>query len=740
VVFSTQAAHIIGGEVTYECLGNNNYEFTMKIYRDCNGNGALFDSQTGANTIGTVTIYRDGINTPFIPTIFLDPPVITMIPPDVSNPCLILPDNVCVQEGIYTFVLGLPNDPKSYHVVYQRCCRNNSITNIVNPGETGATYTIEIPPAAQQTSAGCVNDSPVYNNFPPILICANEPIDFDHSATDPDGDQLVYKFCSPKKGGGTLGIIDPTLANSPNGVAPDPDSPPPFQNVNFISSLYSPLNPMAGDPQVSINSTTGLITGIPNTLGQFVVGVCVEEYRNGELLGVVRRDFQFNVESCEPTVFAQIQSDETVGNDDYVINSCGNNNITFLNQSFDEQFINSYNWSFDLNNGDTAIATTRDATIAFPGLGTYEGQLILNLGSQCDDTASIFVNIYPEIQADFSFTYDTCVAGPVSFTNASFSGTGNITDNFWEFGDGNTSNQVNPNYLYDAPGNIPATLTVEDVNGCVDDTTQIVNWFPVPPVLIIEPSTFVGCAPQSVFFNNLSSPIDDTYDIVWDFGDGGTSSEISPSYIYENPGVYDVSISVTSPIGCFISDFFPNWIRVDEAPTAAFTFTPNQPTNFQPDVDFIDQSIKAEQWFWDFSGQGNSIIPNPSFSFPDTGLQEVTLIVTHESGCQDTTTQIIDIAPKVAYFLPNAFTPNSDAINDLFFGKGFFLGMQNFNLTIWNRWGELVFETTNPDEGWNGTKNNSGRNSPQGVYVVVVTYTGPRGEDVQLKGFATLIR
>lgn len=739
-MFSTQAAHIIGGEITYECLGNNQYEFTMKIYRDCQSDGALFDSQPGANTVATITIYKDESTIPHIPSFALAAPIITMIPPDISNPCLIIPNDVCVQEGIYTFTLTLPNDPKGYHIVYQRCCRNSSITNILEPESTGATYTIEIPPAAQQTSAGCVNDSPTFNNFPPIIICANEPIDFDHSATDPDGDQLVYKFCSPKKGGGTFGINPLEDASAPNGVAPDPDSPPPFENVNFIAPTYGPLKPMAGDPQVTINSATGLITGVPTTLGQFVVGVCVEEYRNGQLLGVVRRDFQFNVESCEPTVFAQIQSDETVGNSDFIINSCGNNVITFVNQSFDEQFINSYDWSFDLNNGDTATFTTENATVSFPDLGTYEGQLILNLGSQCDDTANIFVNIYPEIQADFSFAYDTCVAGPVSFTNNSFSGTGNITDNFWEFGDGNTSNQVNPNYLYNAPGTIPVNLTVEDVNGCVDDTTQIVNWFPVPPILIIEPSIFIGCAPQDVFFNNLSTPIDDTYDIQWTFGDGGTSTEISPSYTYENPGVYDVSISVTSPIGCMISDFFPNWITVFESPTAAFTFSPNQPTNFLPDVDFTDQSIDAAQWFWDFNGQGNSIDQNPMFTFPDTGLQEVTLIVTHETGCQDTTIQIIDIAPKVAYFLPNAFTPNSDAVNDLFYGKGFFLGMQNFNLTIWNRWGELVFETTDPDEGWNGRKNNEGRNSPQGVYVVVVTYTGPRGENIELKGFATLIR
>ena len=106
----------------------------------------------------------------------------------------------------------------------------------------------------------------------------------------------------------------------------------------------------------------------------------------------------------------------------------------------------------------------------------------------------------------------------------------------------------------------------------------------------------------------------------------------------------------------------------------------------------------------------------------------------------DTTVQIIDIEPKVNYFLPNAFTPNNDALNDNFLGRGFFLGMTDFSLNIWNRWGELVFETTDPNEGWNGKKFNTGKSAPNGVYVVIVKYKGPRGNPFKIKGFATIVR
>ena len=336
------AAHIIGGEITYVCNGNGSYKFTMKIYRDCNGGGAPFDSGPGAPFPGTVTIFAGSSNVP-LNTIQLSAPVITNILPNLSNPCLIAPPNVCVEEGIYTFYLDLPQSPESYHIVYQRCCRNNSISNLISPGETGATYWMELTAKAQQVC----NSSPTYNDFPPIVICAGEPINYDHSAYDAEGDQLVYELCSPFRGGGT----DQNDPFSPTGVAPDPDMPPGYSPVTFQGPLYSWSNPLIGAPPLSINSSTGFITGIPTVQGQFVVGVCVKEYRNGELLSITRRDFQFNVAECDPTVVADIKEDELVnqaGQQLYVVNACGNP-VEFTNKSYQPHYLNSFLCDFDIN-------------------------------------------------------------------------------------------------------------------------------------------------------------------------------------------------------------------------------------------------------------------------------------------------------------------------------------------------------------------------------------------------------
>jgi gliding motility-associated-like protein len=294
--------------------------------------------------------------------------------------------------------------------------------------------------------------------------------------------------------------------------------------------------------------------------------------------------------------------------------------------------------------------------------------------------------------------------------------------------------------MLNSPGVIPVALTVTDTNGCTDTELQNITWQPAPPLLIIEPSTFDGCLPGTIFFNNLSVPIDSTYDIIWDFGDGTTSGDVSPTHTYTEEGVFDVSLQVTSPIGCFVEDAWDDWIRMRPSPIADFTYSPQEVNSFAPEVTFTDESFEPSFWFWDFDGEGLSNEQNPIFSFPDTGRQEITLIVTHQSGCQDTMVQVLDVIPRVTYFMPNAFTPNMDGLNDYFIGAGVTEGMENFQMTIWNRWGEQVFATSDPNSGWNGLKNNTGKASPNGVYVYVVQYTDPRANSFVLKGYATLVR
>ncbi len=734
------AAHIIGGEITYECLGWANgdpssgirtYQFYMNIYRDCQGGGALFDSAPGAPYFATVSIYlEDSSNV--VMNLVLAPPLIEFVDPDPGNPCVIIPPNVCVERARYTFPLvELPVSDKSYYVTYQRCCRNNTISNIQSPGASGATYFMELSPAAQEAC----NNSPTFNSFPPIVICAGQPFTFDHSASDAEGDQLVYEFCAPFLGGG-LNFDQPTAID---GVAPDPDAPPPYNPVAFVTPFYSVLNPLGTQSEVSINTNTGIITGTPQNLGQYVVGVCVKEFRNGQLLSIVRRDFQFNVANCDPTVVADIREGQIINGEQFLITSCGQEQISFLNQSYQQSLIDNYSWVFKLGDRDTTI-NTWNATVKFPGVGEYEGQLLLNPGTDCGDTANIVVRIFPAIEANFEFDYDTCRAGPVQFTDLSASGSGQINNWNWRFEPGQGSSNQNPGYTYREPGDKNVQLRVTTTDGCQDSLTRQLPYFPVPSLIIVSPSSFTGCAPGDIFFNNLSTPIDENYSLLWDFGDGNSSSVISPEHTYSREGVFNLSLDITSPIGCQTDTVFEELITIEPSPVADFSFSPQKLDNFNSEVEFTDLSTGASRWFWELEGIAYATEQNPTYTFRDTGRQEVRLVVTHPSGCKDTALQAVDIVPRVSYFLPNAFTPNDDSVNDVFIGRGYLEGVRTFRMTIWNRWGEQVFESTDPLEGWNGRMHNTGKPVPAGVYACLVQYTGPRGEPLEVKGFATLIR
>jgi gliding motility-associated-like protein len=720
----TWARHIVGGEITYRLVSStatsNRFEFTMRIYRDCNSrNGAAYDERA------VITTYRKNAGSQVESTYVPVGPITKVTKP--SYPCLISPD-ICVEEGVYVWTRDFPKINDTYLIVYQRCCRNESISNIINPGAAGASYTVEITAQAQQVG----NSSPTFKQFPPTVICGNFPLNFDHSAIDSEGDQLVYSFCEPYAGGGQasgVGCIN---------TAPDPACWPPFGTIAYKQPEYTYQNPVGGDPIVSINPNTGLITGTPNQLGQFVVSVCVEEYRNGKLLSIIKRDFQFNVASCNPTVKASIASD-TIINKVYVLQTCGEKFINIANRSNNRSDITDFR--FDINiKGENITYKDWDPKVQFPDTGTYKGSLFLNPGTQCADTIQLQFNIFSSLIVNFAYKYDTCVAGPVTFTDSSKTFNGGITQYYWTFGDDKDTFARNPVHLYETPGTKRITLKVTDTKGCKQDTVRQINWQPAPPLIVIKPSVFTGCTPAKVTFTNLSRPIDSTYTIRWTLGDGSTSNAISPTYTYQNPGLYSINIDITSPIGCKISRNFKDLIRINQGAKADFEFSPQKITKLQNSVTFTDKSQFVNRWQWSLNDKAFSSRQNPSYTFRDTGLQKVKLFVANQVGCSDTLVKFLDVIPEVSYFLPNAFTPNNDAINDIFKGNGLVDGMKSFNMKIWNRWGELIYEGTDPNGGWNGRKFNTGGDAPEGVYLCVVTYVTPRGEVSTLRSYATLIR
>ena len=283
-------------------------------------------------------------------------------------------------------------------------------------------------------------------------------------------------------------------------------------------------------------------------------------------------------------------------------------------------------------------------------------------------------------------------------------------------------------------------MIAEDINKCRDTSVQEIKYLPLPTIIIIDPNTFIGCQPASISFENLSSPIDDTFKYQWTFGDGNTSTKTDPVNIYEEVGSYNVSLELTSPTGCKISKNWYNLIKIVESPMAGFSFTPEQPNLYKNTVQFTDESENAFAYRWAFDNLGTSLLQNPSFTFQDTGTYTISQVVLKTNGCTDTAITYIKVLPFINFYMPNAFTPNNDGLNDELIPVGIFEGISTYHFSVWNRWGDRIFETEDFNIGWNGQRNNTGDFAPPGMYTFIINFTNNSGKLDVLKGYFTLIR
>lgn len=732
-----QAAHIIGGDMTYRCVEIDSinqattFDIEVIMYRDSKGGGANFDDPARFGLFRGI-----GQNWEFIDE-FRERPAALEDLTFVEDPCITIPPNVGVQSGKYEFRITINWSDQNYKIAYQRCCRNNTISNLVEPQSTGAVFEIDITPEAQRSC----NNSPTFNSFPPIVLCANNPVELDLSVSDIEGDQVLYEFCAPKASGGQ------NPGSGCDAIIPRPtDCLPPYGTATFLLPNYSISQPLGAAANMVLDPVTGKLTLRPLVVGQFVVGICIKEFKNGKILSEITRDFQFNVAACEDLVTAEVNTNAPGTSiesteDLLLVESCFNKRILFNNSSTSAFGDPTYLWEFDIDGGKLQD-NSENAVINFPDIGTFEGRMIINPDAgTCSDTAFIRVTIHPETIASFEYDYDTCIAGPIEFYDRSSTGNDASIESWrWLLTDQDSTQSQNPIFSYREPGFKSVQLIIKDNNECSDTIAEEIRWIPVPDILLIEPSEFAGCVPSEIFFNNLSYPIDSTYQTLWTFGDGKSDTLISPTHIYEEDGIFDVKLEVISPEGCYISRDYPKLIEVSPAPIADFLFSPEESSNLDPEVFFTNNSQYVAGYEWVFGSVGISFDENPTFTFKDTGLYSVTMIGFHPLGCSDTITKIIDIMPIATLHTPNAFTPNNDGLNDAFLPKGIFLGIKDYNLTIWDRWGGKVFENDQLEIGWNGEFNNAGKQLPNGVYVYQLNYTKPRGEKVDLKGQVNLIR
>lgn len=712
---NAQATHIVGGELFYDCLGGNNYRITLKIYRDC---GPL--SEAPFDDPANISVF--GANNQLILNLSLDFPGATNVPFVATNPCFQAPPNVCVEEAVYVLTTTLPVSPTGIMTLaYQRCCRNNSILNIISPQNTGSTYTETIPAS---NNIVC-NSSPRYTNFPPIALCVGDSLVFDHSATDPDGDSLVYELCSTFQGA------------DPGNPMPVPTSNPPFAPILF-QAPYTAGAPMASNPAITINPQTGILRVNPTQQGQYVVGVCAREYRNGVLIGTHRRDFQFNVTVCQSNVDSEFSLPAFSTNANGEIISCGDFEVDFINQSINGT---NYLWDFGVPGTNTDVSNLVNPTYIYSDTGTYTVMLVANPGYFCADSAFNTLVIKPLIGADFNDNAPQCLA----LHAFNFQGTGQYSDGAtfaWNFGPlatPSTSTAINVNNVqFSTWGDYPVSFTITD-NSCTETVTDTVKVYgPLTGAWEIENGN--GCVPYTIQFNNTSQVSNLPLIYQWNFGDGFTSSEAAPTHTYFNLGTYDVSLSITDLSGCNPNAFIlePDAVTVNPNPTAGFSFEPQEVSIFLGTIRYTDESTGAVSCFYDFGDFLTSTACNGYHEYFEAGNFPITQVVTNEFGCTDTLVQIVRILPEYGLYIPNTFTPQGDGINELWEVKG--IGVQEYHLVLYTRWGERIFETETFKHYWNGRKYNRGEIVQQDVYAYRIWVRDVFGRQHEYTGHVLLLK
>ncbi|MBU0763197.1 MAG: PKD domain-containing protein, partial [Bacteroidetes bacterium] len=354
-------------------------------------------------------------------------------------------------------------------------------------------------------------------------------------------------------------------------------------------------------------------------------------------------------------------------------------------------------------------------------------------------TATAHVFVYPPVTAALQDTvFDICPGNPVT-VGINVSGGNSQYVYMIATEDSVFYAENNPFTIYPTETG-DYTVTVADQCGSPQATGSFSVISHEAPEASVTFSTNRGCQPLTVQFNEFSPPEGQTY--RWDFGDlsgNNISDERNPVHTYDHPGSYDVMLTITSSFGCQTAFPYNNLVSVYALPEASFSADRDIVMLVDPVVNFTDESVFGQTSSWDFGDGGTSDERNPAYFYGELGEYTVMLVETSQDGCTDTAYMDISVQGDLTFYAPDAFTPDDDGQNEEFFVYGVGIDPAHFYMVIYDRWGEVVFETRNPEKGWNGRC--KGRKiCKNGVYTWMVTFRDIWEVNTTKSGVVTLIR
>ncbi|MGI8583115.1 MAG: PKD domain-containing protein, partial [Chitinophagaceae bacterium] len=401
----------------------------------------------------------------------------------------------------------------------------------------------------------------------------------------------------------------------------------------------------------------------------------------------------------------------------------------------------SYVWDF--GDGTPRIKITSfNISHTYTAVGTYLVTLIAIDSTTCNiaDTAYLTIRAGNNIATlDFIPTKTgLCTDLSYIFTNTSSSGSiaFNANSFTWDFGDGSprvkTAQTPPVTHTYAGAGTYIVKLILTDTSFCnsPDSVSKTIRLSPSVKAQFKTPAQ--GCVPYNAVFANTSAG---GLNFLWDFGDGTTSTTDNPTHLYTTAGNFIVKLYAFDSTSCNKIDSTSFTIKVVDLPVASFTFSPDPPLE-NTATQFTNQSFGATNYVWRFGDGDSSVEINPIHLFNKTGTYNVCLTAINAAGCSDDTCIKISAIIKPILDVPSAFTPGKFGINSIVNVKGF--GIKEMQWTIYNRWGQKVFESTSPSNGWNGYY--KGKLQQVDVYTYALDVIFSDGNKIRKVGDITLIR
>ncbi len=381
--------------------------------------------------------------------------------------------------------------------------------------------------------------------------------------------------------------------------------------------------------------------------------------------------------------------------------------------------------------------------LAVSPVTTTDYTVFITDGNGCTTTDEmVTVTVLPPL-AGLSYSNQSICPGDTAVLQADGNGgDGNIV--FTWTNDQDATVLMGNYHLVSPP--VTTNYVVELSDGCETPNvfldTVTITVLPQPD-LLMSADSYDGCTPLTVNFSNDTDPVMVSA-CSWEFGDGSSSTDCNPTHTYTVPGCYDVVMKVVSPDGCSSDTVLTSYICVWDVPVPDFTFGPQPTTIVNTEISFNNTSINASSYDWDFGygGQTSTDI-HPVHVFPDSvpGSYEVCLTAINGSGCMDSVCQTVIIDDEFLLYVPNAFTPDGDGVNDVFLPRLNGYDVTSFNMLIFDRWGEEIFQSSFPDVGWDGSAKGGTEIAQTDVYVWLIRVKDATTNREKIyKGHVTLLK